>query len=96
MKKHLIICSLTIITFVLLTVFTAKNEIAFDGNNFYGFPLTFHTEYSKMFHSNSQNETDMIKNNYLFLVLDIIFSFLLSVVFYKVYEKFRKKIINNL
>lgn len=36
----------TILLFAVITILTAKIEHPMDGNNVYGFPLAFYTEYS--------------------------------------------------
>jgi hypothetical protein len=47
-KKLLIICALSIAIFIAMTISTAKLESAFDGNDTYGFPLTFFIRFSGM------------------------------------------------
>lgn len=45
MKRILSILGWTMLVFVVLTVLTAKIESPSDGNNTFGFPLTFFKEY---------------------------------------------------
>lgn len=46
MKKLLIISVLTIVVFGAVTIYTAKIETPFDGNDTYGFPLTYFIRFS--------------------------------------------------
>ena len=46
MKKTILILFLTLIAFVTLTLTTAVEQKMVDGENIYGFPLTFYIEYS--------------------------------------------------
>ena len=78
MKKYLILCLLTIVSFVILTISTAKLGRHYDGNDFYGFPLTFHTKFSEVVSPVPTSKMDLTRTNYLFLVIDVLFAFLLS------------------
>jgi len=48
MKRVFRTSILIIILFAVITILTAKIERPFDGNNSYGFPVVFLTEYSLM------------------------------------------------
>ena len=48
MKRVFRISMLIILLFSAVVLLTAKEESSFDGNDVYGFPLTFFTEYSGM------------------------------------------------
>ena len=71
MKIILTILLLTAICFISLTVFTAKIETPFDGNDTYGYPLTFHTEYGG---KRDPRPVNSGATNYWNLVVDIGFS----------------------
>ena len=48
MKRAFRISILIILLFAVVVIITAKEERSIDGNDVYGFPLTFFTEYSGM------------------------------------------------
>jgi hypothetical protein len=68
MKKIAAIAFWTVLVFIFLTWSTAKIETPIDGHDTYGFPLTFHTQFSGMCDPCPENPT---KTNYWNLLLDI-------------------------
>lgn len=48
MKRAVRISIFTVLLFAVVVLLTAKIETPFDGNDFYGYPLTFLTKYSGM------------------------------------------------
>ena len=91
MKNYIILFLLTILIFGALNFLTAKDQRPFDGNYFLGFPLTFYTESSEMVYPAPQSAEDLVRTNYLFLVLDVLFAFLLSFISFAVYKKLKKR-----
>lgn len=77
MKKYFIIPALTIIVFIASTLATAKIETPVDGNDTYGFPLTFHEKFSGMCDPCPPNPSE---TNYWYLGIDITFCFLTALV----------------
>ena len=75
MKKILVICVSTILLLGGLTMFTAKIETPFDGNDTYGFPLTFYKVYGGKRDIISPNEFSIMK-----LVIDVIIALSISVI----------------
>lgn len=86
MKKYLALCILTIIVFGTLTISTAKIETPFDGNNTYGFPLTFLIQLGGKRFPNPENWTEIF---YFKLLVDITVAFLLAILIRTVYTKLR-------
>jgi hypothetical protein len=72
MKKYLALGILTIILFGTLTISTAKIETPFDGNNTYGFPLTFLIRLGGKRFPNPENWTEIF---YFKLLVDIAVAF---------------------
>lgn len=87
MKKYLPLCILTIIVFGTLTISTAKIETPIDGEDTYGFPLTFFIRFSGMCSPCPPNPTEIY---YLQLVADVAVAFLLSLIIWTIYTKLRK------
>jgi hypothetical protein len=87
MKKYLPLCILTIIIFGTLTISTAKIEQPTDGEDTYGFPLTFFIRHSLMCSPCAPNPTEIF---YLELLVDIAVAFLLSIIIWIFYTKLRK------
>jgi len=48
MKRIIRVLIFIVLIFSVVVLLTAKIESSFDGNDFYGYPLTFLTEYSGM------------------------------------------------
>lgn len=92
MKKYLALCILTIIVFGILIISTAKIETPFDGNDTFGFPLTFLIRLGGKHFSNSENLTEIF---YFKLLVDIAFAFLLAIIVLKVYTKFRNILVEK-
>jgi hypothetical protein len=86
MKKYLALCILTIIVFGALTISTAKIETPFDGNDTYGFPLTFFIRFSGMCSPCPPNPTETF---YLKLLGDVAVAFLIAIIIWTVYTKLR-------
>lgn len=87
MKGFLALCILTIIIFATLTISTAKIETPVDGNDTYGFPLTFFIRFSGMCSPCPPNPTE---TSYWKLFVDIVAAFLIAVVILTVYTRLRK------
>ena len=87
MKKYLVICILTIIIFWTLTISTTKIEIPFDGNNTFGFPLTFLIRLGGKRFPNPENATEIF---YYKLLVDIAVAFLIAIIVWTVYTKLIK------
>lgn len=87
MKKYFALCILTIIIFGTLTISTAKIETPFDGNDTYGFPLTFFIRLGGKRFPDPENWTEIF---YLKLLVDIVVAFLLSIIVRTIYTKLRK------
>jgi|GEM_PF-3004653 len=88
MKKYIILCVLTILIFGALNFLTTKDQRPVDGNYFLGFPLTFHIESSEMVDPAPQSAEDLVRNNYLFLVIDVLFAFVISYILWILYQRF--------
>ena len=86
MKKYLALCILTITVFGTLTISTAKIETPFDGNDTYGFPLTFLIRLSGKRFPNPENWTEIF---YFKLLVDIAVAFLLAILIRTIYTKLR-------
>lgn len=91
MKKYTTLFLLTIIIFGALTILTIQDLRPVDGNYFCGFPLAFYTQFSEMTYPNPSGEMVMYRMNYLFLIIDILIAFLLSLLVFAVIRKIRKK-----
>ena len=70
MKKVIRILIYTVLIFAAVVLPTAKLERAFDGNDNYGYPLTFFTEYSGMVADPGANPTSSFK--FLNLIIDLV------------------------
>ena len=92
MRKFLPLFVLTIIVFGILTISTAKIETPFDGNDTYGFPLTFFIRFSGMCSPCPPNPTETF---YLKLVVDITVAFLFAVISLIAYAKLRQTMIKK-
>ncbi|RQO66096.1 hypothetical protein DBR43_28070 [Pedobacter sp. KBW06] len=71
LKKNLIVFGLAMILFAGMTLFTAKIETPFDGNNTFGFPFLFFKEYGGKRTYYPPNEFSILN-----LLLDILCSVL--------------------
>jgi hypothetical protein len=87
MKKPLVFCILTIVIFTSLTISTAKIETPFDGNDSYGFPLTFFIKLGGKRLPNPKNWTEIF---YFNLLIDIIIAFLIAIIIGAIYTKSKK------
>lgn len=87
MKRLLALCILTVIIFATLTISTAKVETPVDGNDTYGFPLTFFIRFSGMCLPCPPNPTE---TSYLKLLVDIAVAFLFAVICWTAYIRFGK------
>ena len=88
MKTVIQILILTIIIFVVITLVTMKIETPFDGNDTYGFPLTFHIKWSGMCFECPENPTE---TNYGYLFIDFLIAFLISIGFWKLFNNLKSK-----
>lgn len=88
MKKYIILFVLTILIFGALNFLTTKDQRPVDGNYFLGFPLTFHTESSGMVYPAPKSAEDLVRNNYLFLVIDVLFAFVINYILWILYQRF--------
>lgn len=95
MKKMLLLSLLTIIVFGIVTILSISDKRPVDGNYLCGFPLTFHTKFSEMVYPNPTSEMDMSRTNYLFLVVDILFTFLLSVSILRIFKYLKLRFQKN-
>ncbi|MGG9963634.1 hypothetical protein [Ferruginibacter sp. SUN106] len=77
MKKYFTILALTIIVFVVSTMAAATIETPFDGNDTYGFPVTFYQKFSGMCDPCPPNPSEI---NFWNLCIDIVFCFLTALV----------------
>ncbi len=83
MKKDLTELLLAVLSVVTLTLFTAKLASASDGNNTYGFPFTFYTRFG------GKRFPPILKNsemNYVNLLADIGLSFIVGLLFWKIFQ----------
>ena len=87
MKYGLIILGLTVVIFLILTFSTAEVETPFDGDDTYGFPLTFFIRFSGMCKPCPPNETETF---YLKLLVDILFALLLAILVLAGFKKAKK------
>ena len=92
MKKYLALCILTIIIFGTLTISTAKIETPFDGNDTFGFPLTFLIRLGGKRFPNPENWTEIF---YYKLIVDIAVAFLLAIIVWTVHTKSRKTLVEK-
>lgn len=74
-KKILVVGSWSVFAFVILTLTTAKIETPFDGNDTYGFPLTFFVRFSGMRISYPLNPTEI---KIIYLLIDALFSLIMG------------------
>ena len=88
MKTVIQILILTIIIFVVITLVTMKIETPFDGNDTYGFPLTFHIKWSGMCFECPENPTETY---YGYLLIDFLIAFLISIGIWKLFIKLKSK-----
>jgi hypothetical protein len=86
-KKYIALCILTIIIFAALNISTATFETATDGNDTYGFPLTFLTRLGGKRFPNPAYGTEI---SYLNLLIDLAVAFLLAIIARAIYTKLRK------
>ena len=84
MKKYLALFILTILVFGTVTFSTAKIETPFDGNDTYGFPMTFFIRFSGMCSPCPPNATETF---YLKLLVDILFAIVTAVIILTVFKK---------
>ncbi|CAM3736656.1 hypothetical protein MUGA111182_06285 [Mucilaginibacter galii] len=84
MKRFSTICLLTVAFFGVITLLTAKVETPFDGDDTYGFPLTFFKKFGGMTfpHPSVESET-----YYLPLFVDVLVTFVLAFVIGKIYRR---------
>lgn len=87
MKKYLTLGILTIIVFGVVTISSAKIETPFDGDDTYGFPLTFFIRFSGMCEPCPPNPTEIF---YLKLLFDIIIAFLFAFLIWTTYIRLTK------
>ncbi len=87
MNKYLAICILTIVTFLTLTISTAKTETAFDGNNSYGFPLTFFTSLGGKRFPTPTSGSELFYVNLLF---DVTVAVIIAFLIWTIYTTTRK------
>ena len=92
MKKYLVICILTIIIFGTLTILTAKIETSFDGDNTFGFPLTFLIRLGGKHFPIPESWTEI---SYYKLFVDIAIAFLFAIIVWTVYTKLRKNLVGK-
>jgi len=71
MKRFITICILTILIFATLTISTARIEGPSDGDDIYGYPVTFFIQHSGMC---SPCPPDMTEIHYGKLILDLLFA----------------------
>ncbi len=89
MRKTFKILTATIVVFMVLTLLTMKEEIPFDGDNTYGFPLTFHIQYSAMCDPWPESPTS---TNFLKMFIDLILALVMGIVLIEVLDFFLKLI----
>ena len=92
MKKYFALSILTIIIFGTLTISTAKIETPFDGDDTFGFPLTFLIRLGGKRFPIPENWTEIF---YSKLFFDIAVAFLLAIIVWTVYTKLRKNYVEN-
>ncbi len=92
MKKYLAPGILTIIVFGVATISSAKIETPIDGDDTYGFPLTFFIRFSGMCTACPPNPTEIF---YLKLLLDIFIAFLFALLIWTAYIGLTKKYRKN-
>lgn len=89
MRKIILLSLLTVAIFVILTFSTASLKRQVDGNDAYGFPARFYILYSEMVYPAPTSE--MTRFIFLNLVLDIVFSFTITILFFAIYKKLKKR-----
>jgi hypothetical protein len=80
MKRNIFIVILSLVVFVAITILTADEQQMVDGDNRYGFPITFYIEYSRMCDPCPDNYTEL---NYLNVIADLLFASILSLFLWK-------------
>jgi hypothetical protein len=88
MRRFVIILVLTIVAFGLINLTTAKIERHFDGNDTYGYPLTF---YTKLGGKCQPCPDSLSQTNYLNLLVDLSFGLVVGVVTGGLIEAVRKQ-----
>ena len=89
MKKLFTIILLSIGSFALITLMSARIERHFDGNDTYGFPLIFYTEFSGMCVDCPGVKSEI---NYLNLAADTGFAIIIGVLTWAVFSFLFNKI----
>lgn len=92
MKRFFIIFLLSIISFTLLTIKSARIESHFDGNDTYGFPLTFYTKFSSMCVDCPGPKYEI---HYLNLVADFAVAVLVGIATWRIILIFMKQLKNK-
>ncbi|MDI9364229.1 MAG: hypothetical protein QM541_04705 [Flavobacterium sp.] len=87
MRKLITLFILTAIVLGTVTISTSKVETPFDGNDTYGFPLTFFIRFSKMCKPCPANGSEIF---YLKLSLDILIAFIIALIIWTGYKKVEK------
>lgn len=93
MKKFALICLLTVIIFVILTLSTASLQRKVDGNDIFGFPAAFYIRYGGMV--SPAPTTEMTRFILLNLVLDIVAASIIAMLFFGIYPKIKKMFIKR-
>jgi hypothetical protein len=86
MKKYITISLLTAGLFITLTLKTATLKGGSDGDDTYGFPLTFYIRYSGMCDPCPPNPQTMSVNTWP-LIIDIVVSFIGALLIWKIIYK---------
>lgn len=84
MKKILILFGLTVIVFLGLMLLTSHIETPFDGNNTYGFPLTFCKVFGGKRLYYPPNEFSILK-----FIFDILCAFLISFIGITIFKRLK-------
>lgn len=87
MKKYVAFCILSIVIFLILTVSTAKIDTPSDGNDSFGFPLTFLIRFGG---KRLNPLTKFSEIFYLNLLMDVVVTLIIATLIWTVYVILRK------
>lgn len=87
MKKYVAFCILSIVIFLILTVSTAKIDTPSDGNDSFGFPLTFFIRFGG---KRLNQLTQLSEIFYLNLLIDVVVALIIATLIWTVYVMLRK------
>jgi len=92
MKRAISISILIVIIFAVVVILTAKNERIVDGNDVYGYPLIFLTEYGGLVANRGFKTSNF---NFLNLIIDLLPVAVLALLIEPIIKKLKNKFTNQ-